>query len=223
MDCTLMHKNIPVVGMRIDEETGNIAELCDSHDKRHLPVGIQEFGTGIDRKALNDWWIRRSIPASRDGIRDALETLGVYNTTILLTKCYGLSLSDQYWICPKDSGLKWEAVNFFNNDFSKDMGEVLFGHVAADPAYVSLISPDNTSDGWLRKRWIIANGKRYLMKGGSGVFRQEPFNEVIACAVMRRLNIPYVTYTLAFDKGNPYSLCENLTRSPFLLKGPCAP
>jgi len=47
------------------------------------------------------------------------------------------------------------------------------------------------------------------MKGGSGVFEQEPFNEVIACAVMRRLGISHVNYTLKFDGGKPYSLCEN--------------
>jgi hypothetical protein len=206
-----MHKNIPVADLQIDEETGNISKLFDVHDKRHLPLGIHEYSTGIDRKALNDWWIGRSIPASRDGIRDALETLGIYSTALLLTKCYGLSLSDQYWICPKDSGLQWESVNFFHNGFSKDIGEILFGHEPNDPAQICLMSPDNTSDGWLRKKWIIADGKRYLMKGGSGVFSQEPFNEVIASAVMRRLKIPHVTYKLTFDNGKhrPYSLCEN--------------
>ena len=86
---------------------------------------------------------------------------------------------------------------------------MLFGHEPADPAKVSFISPDNTSDGWLRKKWIIANGKRYLMKGGSGFMKQEPFNEVVASAIMRRLNIPHIPYTLTFENGKPYSLCEN--------------
>lgn len=86
---------------------------------------------------------------------------------------------------------------------------MLFGHEPADPAQINLMSPDNTSDGWLRKKWIIADGKRYLMKGGSGFMKQEPFNEVIASAIMRRLNILHVTYTLTFDNGKPYSLCEN--------------
>jgi len=105
--------------------------------------------------------------------------------------------------------LLWENVNFFYNAFSKDMGEILFGREPVDPDHVSLMSPDNTSDGWLRKKWIIADGKRYLMKGGSGVFQQEPFNEVIASAVMRRLNINHVIYTLMVDGQKPYSLCEN--------------
>lgn len=208
MEYTLMHKNIPVVDMQIDE-TGYIAKLREVHDSRHLPPGIGISKQGIDRKALNDWWIGRSIPASRAGLDAALQSIGIASPTLLLEKCLGLSLSDQYWICPKDSGLLWENVNFFQNDFSKDMGEILFGHEPPDPARVSLMSPDNTSDGWLRKKWVIADGKRYLMKGGSGVYRQEPFNEVVACAIMRRLGVSHVDYTLTADGDEPYSLCEN--------------
>ena len=208
MEYTLMHKNNPVVDMRIDE-TGYIAKLTAIQDIRRLPPGVGIYKTGIDRKALNNWWTGRSIPASRAGIGDALKNICVSAPLLLIEKCYGLSLSDQYWICPKGSGLSWADVNFFNNDFSKDMGEVLFGHVPKDPDRVSLVSPDNTSDGWLRKKWIIAGGKRFLMKGGSGVYQQEPFNEVIACVLMRRLGISHVPYTLLTDGGKPYSLCEN--------------
>ena len=195
--------------MDIDNDTGYIAKLREVHDERRLPLGINVYKSGVDRKAFNDWWTGRSIPASRAGLNEALMSIGVSSPTLLLEKCYGLSLSDQYWICPKGSGLAWETINFFHNDFSKDMGEILFGHEPLDPGRISLMSPDNTSDGWLRKKWIIADGKRYLMKGGSGYFQQEPFNEVIACAIMRRLGIDHVTYTLTFDENKPYSLCEN--------------
>lgn len=41
----------------------------------------------------------------------------------------------------------------------------------------SLISPDNTSDGWLKKKWTIIDGKRCLIKSGSAPFFQEPLNE----------------------------------------------
>ena len=166
MNCTLMHKNIPVLDIQIDEASGYIAKTCDVHHANHLPLGIPVSKGIIDRKELNDWWTGRSIPASRDGIRDALETLGIYSTALLLTKCYGLSLSDQYWICPKDSGLTWDKVNFFHNDFSKDIGEILFGHEPADITRISLMSPDNTSDGWLKKKWIIVDGKREQIEHG---------------------------------------------------------
>ena len=213
MDCTLMHKNIPVAELVISEYNGNIEKHGAVHNAAHLPLGTA-FTLGKDAGKiipfnLNEWWTGRSIPARRDGIRDALEILGIYSTALLLSKCYGLSLSDQYWICPKNSGLRWEMVNFFHNDFSNDVGEILFGNDPVDPYNINLMSPDNTSDGWLRKKWIISDGKRILMKGGSGVYQQEPFNEVIASAIMHRLGISHIGYTLAFDGGKPYSLCEN--------------
>lgn len=36
------------------------------------------------------------------------------------------------------------------------------------------------------------NGKRCLIKGGSGATWQEPYNEVIASRIMERLHIPLV-------------------------------
>ena len=114
---------------------------------------------------LNKWWTDRSIPASRSGVRDALEILRVSTPKLLLAKCYGLSLSDQYWVKPINSDLEWELVNFFDNDFSEDVGDILFGK-AKDSENISLNSPDNTSDGCLKKRWKIINQKRCLLKAG---------------------------------------------------------
>ncbi len=208
MEYTLMHRNIPVVDMTIDE-TGYIAKLRDVHDVRRLPVGTNVFKTGVDRKSLNDWWTGRSIPASRSGLDAALQSIGIASPTLLLDKCLGLSLSDQYWICLKNSGLLWEDVNFFQNDFSKDMGEILFGHEPPDPDRVSLVSPDNTSDGWLKKKWKIIGGKRCLIKGGSDPFQQQPVSEAMAALVMDRLGIPHVPYSVIWEGGLPYSVCEN--------------
>jgi len=203
-----MHKKIPVLDIAIDEETGNIAKILATHDIGHLPVGVRVNATGLDRKALNLWWADRSIPFSRDGLKQVLNTLGIINTTVLLLKSNALSLSDHYWMRPDNSGLHWETVNFFQNDFPKDMGEILFGREPKEAAQTNLMSPDNTTDGWLRKKWIIKDGKRYLKKGSSGLLKQEPYNEVAACAIMRRLHIPHVDYTLAIEDGKPYSLCE---------------
>jgi len=205
-----MHKNIAVADLTIDEDSGTIEKIGQVHNPAHLPIGTTwvsgpESGKP-ERKKLNDWWVGRSIPASRENIQAALLQMNLLQTTELLSKCYGLSLSDQYWICPADSGLVWDNINFFDNTFSQDVGNILFGHEPAEQ--VNLMSPDNTSDGWLRKKWIISDGKRLLMKGGSGPYQQEPLNELIACAIMKRLDIPHIPYTLTFDEELPYSLCE---------------
>ena len=217
MRCTFMHKNTRVLSMELDSATGLIRKTGVLYSPEHLPPGIPVRHDTADRGLLNEWWTDRSIPASRSGIREALETMGLLNTGALLVRCYGLSLSDQYWICPEDSGLTWDSINFFDHDFSDDIGDVLFGaEKKADRLDFS--SPDNTSDGNLKKRWKIIDGTRCLVKGGSNPFRQQPFNEVIASEIMARLDIPHIPYTVTWSKGAPYSVCENfVTRDTELI------
>ena len=38
---------------------------------------------------------------------------------------------------------------------------------------------------------------------------QQPFNEVIASMIAERLGIPHVPYSLLWDGGIPYSVCED--------------
>jgi len=131
----------------------------------------------------------------------------------------GLSLSDQYWIKPQGESILWEDVNFFDHPFSEDVGDILIGRtVRTDDQAFSFLSPDNTSDGCLKKRWKIIGDKRCLLKAGTNPFQQQPFNEVIASAVMRRLGIDHVSYTLIWDGDRPYSVCEDfITRDTELV------
>ena len=208
MQYTLMHKNIAVADMELDEATSSIQRIDAVYRPEHLPVATASKRDGVDRAALNAWWIDRCIPASRSGVRKALETLELPNTQVLLTRCFGLSLSDQYWVRPHGSDLRWERINFFENPFSKDIGDVLLGK-ATDTTNFDLNSPDNTTNGYLKKRWKIIDGKRCLLKAGSNPFMQQPFNEVIASLVAEKLGISHVPYTLLWDDDTPYSVCED--------------
>lgn len=217
MKCTLMHRRVEVAQLELDDETGIIRKIESVMSAEHLPVGVPVKGGIADRHELNKWWADRSIPASRSGVREALETLNLTDTKILLIRCFGLSLSDQYWIRPEGTGLTWEKINFFDNPFSDDMGDVLFGKPKINEDF-DFSSPDNTSDGYLKKRWKIANGKRCLIKGGSNLERQQPFNEVIASKIMDRLGIDHVPYNIIWEDGEPYSVCEDfVTRETELI------
>ena len=123
---------------------------------------------------------------------------------------FALSLSDQYWLNPAEQPLEWRKVNFYHNDFSEDVGNILFGQIPERDS-IDLVSPCNTSDGWLKKKWKILNGQRVLVKGGSGMAQQEPFNEAAASLLCRKLGIPHVEYSLLFEGSQPYSVCTNMT------------
>lgn len=217
MDAVLMHKETPVVDIEIDEASAVILGIGNVHTSEHLPIGISEQNGTIDRAELNAWWTERAIPSNRSGIGEVLEELSASSTKVLLLYCHGLSLSDQYWLKPKNVSLTWSDINFFENPYSSDVGNVIFG-ANKHKDVLDLCSPDSTTIGDLKKRWKIIDGKRCLVKGGSNPFRQQPFNEVIAAKIMDLLDIPHVDYSVAWDQSVPYSVCEDfVTRDTELI------
>lgn len=210
MKYILMHREIEVAEIELDE-LSHITNIYEVYAEEHFPVGT--LGKhGVDKTMLAKWWAKRSIPASRSGIRETLDLLHMSVPQELLAKCYGLSLSDQYWISPKDKPLMWKEINFFDHDFSEDVGNLLFGYGEFSDS-MSLISPDNTSDGQLIKKWKIADGKRVLIKGGSNPYQQEPLCEVIASQIAERLCIPHTKYTLLWEHEKPFSVCQDFITS----------
>ncbi len=202
----LMHKDTEVIQLSLDDNG-----LIESHGKvispEHLPIGTFQKGILNDRD-LKEWWSKRSIPASRIGIKDILYKLDVPCTTALITRCMGLSLSDQYWIRESGTDVSWGDVNFFDNGFSEDLGNLMFG-TDLNKKDLNLNTPDNTSDGILKKRWKIIDGARYLIKSGGGIALQEPFNELVASHLMDILDIDHVHYDLTWMDGRPYSICAD--------------
>jgi hypothetical protein len=144
MNYILMHRKIPVAVIEIDEEITVITKIKDVLAPEHLPVGILTRDNIPDSRSLYKWWSGRSIPSTRQKIRGALENMNVSSRKLLL-KSFSLSLSDQYWLNPFDNPLNWEGVNFFDNTFSEDVGDILFGKEIKDG--IDFISPDNTTDG----------------------------------------------------------------------------
>ena len=203
-----MHKEIPVCDIEISDASSSIEKINKIYNPEHLPLGLTDEDN-INLRKFNKWYKGRSIPASRQGLNQALDIIGITHQDELILKCYGLSLSDQYWFKPNDADLHWKDINFFDNTFSEDVGNALFGNHSDSDSF-SLLSPDNTSDGWLKKKWTIIDGKRCLVKSGSAPFFQEPLNEKIASLLQKRLNyLPFVDYDLIFDDEQPLSVCEN--------------
>jgi hypothetical protein len=141
-------------------------------------------------------------------LQSALKKMNVPTSLALSRESCGLSLSDQYWICPENSELQWEIVNFFSFFYSKDVGDILLGG-KANAEHISLMSPDSTTDGRLQKRWRSIYGKHILLKGGLKPYYQEPMNEELASALACRLGIPHVDCATTQENGLLISMCED--------------
>lgn len=211
MEFRLMNKDTEVLDFLYDEETHSINKITSLIHPEYAPLGIVDYKTGISRKSFNNWWRDRAIPASRSKFKEVLEELDITSSIELLERCFGLSLSDQYWIKEKESLATWKEVNFFTNDFSEDMGKLLMGEIEYSDS-LNMFSPDNSSDGNLRKKWKIINGKRCLIKSGNSLNNQEPFNEVIATKLYERIlnEDEFVPYWLIEENGIAYSCCETM-------------
>ena len=118
-------------------------------------------------------------------------------------------MSDQYWVKPADSNIEYKDINFFEHDFKDSkFTNATFSSGVDSSTKISLISPNNTTDGRLKKTWIIENNKRYLLKGGYKNEVMQPFNEVLASMICERLEFNHIKYSIEVINGKVVSKCE---------------
>ena len=215
MKCILMNKNTEVLVAEYDDAVKAFTKIIEVKNIEYAPYILQSFYDKDDfnnnpfRTNLSEWFKGRGIPSWRDKLDLLLHRLNIYTPDELLDKSFGLSLSDQYWIKPYESNIKYDDINFFDNDF--DYSEFMEASLSLNSKTVmsekSLKTPNNTTDGMLKKAWIIENNIRYLLKGGYKNEVLQPFNEVLASEICKRLGFNHVTYTLDTYKDIVVSKC----------------
>jgi len=215
MKCTLMNKNTEVLTAEYDDGVKVFTKIYEVKNIDYAPYilknfyEIDDFNNNPFRTNLSEWFKGRGIPSWRDKLDLLLHRLNIYTPNELLDKAFGLSLSDQYWIKPHDSNIKYENINFFDNDF--DYAEFLEASLSLNSKTIkkeeSLKTPNNTTDGMLKKAWIIEEGKRYLLKGGYKNEILQPFNEALATKICECLGFNHVPYTLDTYKDMVVSKC----------------
>ncbi len=207
---TLMNRAHEILRFSYDRRTGKFIEVLDVLDASRAPLSLISLrGTKASLSALSDWWRHRAIPVSRQGMHTKLKELGFADSGQIPFESLGLSLSDQYWVRPEGMDIRWQDVNFFANPFP-DM-DLQTNEAGIDwLSDVGLLTPDNTSEGELPKRWVRRDGVPSLLKG-SGPLGQEPYNEVVATALYRRLLDPgdYVPYKLENVSAGAISCCAD--------------
>lgn len=185
----LMHKDIPVCLMEISDD-GSISRVRRNKTSiEHFPLGGQ-----MNNMRFHEWWNDRAIPKTRHGAKTALQRLGYSSTNSALVNNLALSLSDCYWIRPRDEMIKWSDVNLFTNDFVDTFGDLTINkdHV------IDLRSMTRfncaTSQGELQKKWCIAgDGRRYLIKGNYGDSYQQSLNELFAARLHEQQGFRHFT------------------------------
>lgn len=189
----LKHKDLDVAMVQIDGTTGKIEYVIDIYLPEELPVGIRGEGRSIAK-----WWASRAVPDSRRGIQQVLRRLDEKTNLTLMLSAYGLSLTDHYWMQPVGKELYWKDLNFYENDFSDDLGELLTDSGRIDlESNISKFSPASSVNGEMKKKWVLRDGNRYMMKVNVNDYGQQSVNELIAGRLHERLGWGnYVPYQL---------------------------
>lgn len=214
MKCILMNKNTEVLIAEYDVIIKGFNKLYEIENINFAPLIIKNlYNKDKDEikllEQLTEWFKGRGIPFWRDDLDLLLAKLNISTPTELLDKAFGLSLSDQYWVKPYDSQIEYKDINFFDHDFEdSEFTNATFSNTFDSSTKISLISPNNTTDGRLKKTWIIENGKRYLLKGGYKSEVMQPFNEVLATMICERLGFKHVPYTIDVVNDKIVSKCE---------------
>lgn len=218
MNMDLYQKDNKVCTLCLNDnfELLNIGPITDS---KRMPIGTfkTEYNTissETDFHKFKVWWKSRFIPSDRKYLKKALELLNLSSVDQLVSKTHCASLNDQYWTKLPEENVSWKDINFFTNDFDDSVGFVLLLNREKNFSEKSYNNPDFTTDGTLPKRWIIEDGKRYLIKGTDSAFMQEPFNEYLAYILCSKLEINNVAYQVLQTKNNEgeteyLSKCEN--------------
>jgi hypothetical protein len=203
----LKHKNIDVAILEYDKKNNLFIKINKLFQPERMPfIYTDRMETNI--LLMNRWLEHRGIPDSREGHDELLKELKANYLKELSLLSMGLNLTDHYWICPANNYQNWHDVNFFENGYSEYIGKLIFNYEKSGE--IDIYSPDLSSGGHLKKRWVNMNNKNVLLKDGSSDIRQEPYNEVIASFIMQQLGIEHVDYYLVKDDKNNchYSACE---------------
>ena len=205
-----MHRDAPVCSLLIDISSGTILKTSKPQNPELLPLG-----GCIDSEALRKWWLRRAVPVGQGNIKHILAQLGIATPQEYLVRNLGLSLTDHYWIKPLEMEAGWDDINLFTNDFRDTVGNMQFGAEDATAGLpANAFSPSSSVQGELRKKWIISDGNRCLIKGNHGSNSQESLNEVAATLLHQKQNAqPFVSYKPIHLENNAqiYCICESFT------------
>lgn len=189
----LMHKDIPVCLMEISDDGTLGSVRRNEAASAHFPLGGQ-----MNNMKFHEWWRDRAIPKTRHGARSALQRLGYSSTNSALVNNLALSLSDCYWIRPREEKLTWKDTNLFTNDFVDTFGEITINRDHMIDLRKETRFNCATSQGELQKKWCIdKEGRRYMIKGNYGQSYQQSLNEIFAAKLHERQGFSeYTHYSL---------------------------
>lgn len=204
----LMHENDRIA--LFDYENQSI-QGCVINQKMKDRLPFLEISSKTMEDRLAEWIMNRGIPVTRQRIKIDLQGLETKNVHDYMISNLGLSLTDHYWICPKDSNYTWDTINFYTNNFKSTYSLDLRDDKKTIAGKTNFV-PSASLKGDLKKKWIIdQNGIRRLVKGNYNNTCRQSLCEVLATRIHERQErfeyTPYSLIQISSD-GQEITGCE---------------
>lgn len=204
MDAIMYNKRVPLIKVSIED--GQIVTVEDIFNTNLLPIILQTEEGPPEIDKLNEWFKKRMIPENRDGLRQTMSLFPDFSRV----RGNMLGLSDQYWF-QFDPSESWDDLNYFTHIYDQTTGTAFFTPWVFEKDQKFPPSPDLTTNGALKKTWEQqADMTSHLIKAGNRRLHQEPITEVLASAILKKMNIiPFVSYKLRVKGMVMCSECAN--------------
>lgn len=206
----LMHKDIEVLKADYDIVSHQFSEIIEICNEAHVPVGCRKHGD-VALHRLNYWYIRRSIPGYRVGLRNLSESLHISHPMDLVEYTHAVSLSDTYWLRKEEENIAWKDVCFYHQMFDPHgFATASFSITPVSTDDSAKYTPGNNTAGFHRKAWFPHNDNMYLYKGGYPGRQLEPVNEWLAYTLGTRLGMHVLPYTTGVYNNALVSICPSM-------------
>lgn len=161
-----------------------------------LPLCFQRGGD------VADWLVHRAIDAHRTHSRLLKKVLRLKERDDISTALHfnAATITDNYWIRPKGSGLTWEQVRFHENDFA----DLALSGKLSDFSKKPSRTPELTNTGSFEKCWRYEDGAWWMYKAGTDA---ERFSELFVYELCKALGFPVAEY----QNCTPYIRTKDFT------------
>ena len=133
----LMNKNLPLLSFFSEETIYGFPELKEDQrfvDQSLLPPRFSDIQT---------WVTNRNYAKHKEHLQGWLHEWGIDNAIGFLDITHALSLNDSLWVKRDNSGLDWEQVNLYHNEFT-DVVSVTAFETGLHGLKLSTTSPEFT-------------------------------------------------------------------------------
>ena len=164
--------------------------------------------------SIAEWLERRNCAKHKVHLRRWLKDWQIDTVKGFIDITHALGLNDTLWVCPAGSGLIWNNVSLYSNDFNDVVAHTAFSK-GLNGLKLSSTSPEFTSEGSFAKCWVKLNdGNIMLYKKGSEGFANsglEPYSEFYSSQISSLLCRSSIRYDLQMFKSCLVSSCRMFT------------